>query len=293
MSKTQNFSIFYESKETEHNTIDAESLGQSLVSFSKAIKQADRMINGPESTIDIDVKAHKPGSFGVEFELTQILESARDVLQYLGIAATSGAIAGGGLMALLKKIGNRKVIGSVKNQDGKSIIELDDGEDLECDSVLEELATNPTFRQHYEDVFYNPVKHDESAVIYIKSEDGREIEKMELTELESFKKIDGRSIDSKTDNKTKNIRFTQVNFDSGTKGWRAELPNQDKDVAVKVTDTSFLNKVDKSETALVKGSLFEVELEIKTFFKVNQSPTYRYTITKVLKHRTSKDKKLL
>ncbi|WP_440053354.1 hypothetical protein ACSLBF_10435 [Pseudoalteromonas sp. T1lg65] len=293
MSTSQNFSIFYQSKETEEHIIDAESLGQSLISFSKALKMADRAINGPDSELDIDVKAHKPGSFGVEYEITHLLESARDVLQYLGIASSTGAITGGSLIALLKKIEGRKIKGTVRKQGKDSIIELDDGEKIECDSTLEELATNPEFRQHYEDVFYNPVKNDPNGSISIKNAASEVVEKLELSTLESFKKIDSRSVDSKTEEVTKNIRFTQVNFDSGSKGWRAELPNHDSDVAVKIADEAFLTKVDKSETSLVKGSLFEVKLEIKTFFKVNQSPTYRYTILEVIRHRTSKENKLI
>lgn len=293
MTTLNNFSIYYDTKSTDNHTIDAEELGNSIVSFAKSIKQADRLINGPDSNITIDVKAHKPGSFGVEFEVIQVLENAKNVLEYLGVASAAGAITGGSLIALIKNIGSRKVTGTLKKTDGKSVIQLNDGEEIECDSTLEELATNPVFRQHYENVFFNPVKHDDAAVISIQDNDGSEIEKIELSEVESFKKIDSRSIDSATEQVIKNIRFTQINFDSGSKGWRAEVPGVEKDVAVKVADEAFLSGVDKSETALVKGSLFEVKLEVKTFYKINKSPTYKYTILKVMRHRTSADKKLV
>ncbi|MAD90274.1 MAG: hypothetical protein CMK64_11260 [Pseudoalteromonas sp.] len=293
MMSPNNFSIYYRSKSTENHTIDAEELGHSIVSFAKAIKQANRLINGPESDISIDVRAHKPGSFGVEFEVIQLLENARNVLEYLGVASATGAITGGSLIALIKKIGSRKIAATIKKTSGKSIIELDDGEEIECDTSLEELATNPEFRQHYENVFFNPVKDDDAAVISIKDLNGSEIEKVELSEVESFKKIDSRSINSKTEQSIKNIRFTQVNFDSGSRGWRAEVPGVDKDVAIKVADEAFLSAVDKSETALVKGSLFEVKLATKIFYKINQSPTYKYTILQVMRHRTNKDNKLV
>ncbi|NSY36521.1 hypothetical protein DS891_23840 [Pseudoalteromonas sp. JC28] len=293
MSTSQSFSIFYRSKETENHTIDAESLGQSLISFAKALKMADIAINGPNSELEIDVKAHKPGSFGVEFEIVHLLENAKDILQYLGIVTTSGTITGGSLIALLKKVNGRKITGTVRKQGADSIIQLDDGSEIKCDATLEELATNPEFRKHYEDVFYNPVKNDPTATVCIEDAESKVVENLELKTLESFKKIDGRSVETKTEEFVKNIRFTQVNFDSGAKGWRAELPNHENDVAVKLADESFFSTIDKSETSLVKGSLFEVKLEVKTFFKVNQSPTYRYTILKVIRHRTSKEQKLI
>ncbi|WP_024607148.1 hypothetical protein [Pseudoalteromonas sp. TAB23] len=293
MSKSKNFSIFYDSDETKDHTIDAEVLGQSLISFSKAVKKADRVINGSDSTLEIDVKAHKEGSFGVTYEITQLLQSSLNVIEYIGITAATSAVVGGSVMALINNIAGRKMKGVVREGDDKSVIELDDGTKIECDRRLEELVTDQDFRKNYEDVFYTPIKNDPTAKVILKDSELKPLEVINQTQSENFKSIGTKSVETKEENVVTNIRFTQVNFDSGNKGWRAELPKLDSDVAVKIEDSKFLNSVDNSQQSMVKGSLFEVKLRIKTFFKINNSPSYKYTILEVIRHRTSSDKKLI
>ena len=148
MSKSKNFSIFYDSDETKDHTIDAEVLGQSLISFSKAVKKADRVINGSDSTLEIDVKAHKEGSFGVTYEITQLLQSSLNVIEYIGITAATSAVVGGSVMALINNIAGRKMKGVVREGDDKSVIELDDGTTFsEC--FLDHNGTGLSTVQHF------------------------------------------------------------------------------------------------------------------------------------------------
>lgn len=292
MSKSKNFSIFYDSDETKDHTIDAEVLGQSLISFSKALKKADRIINGPDSTLEIDVKAHKEGSFGVTYEITQLLTNARDIVEFVGIAYAGKKIIGGSVMALIDSIGGRKIVGVVRKTGEKSEIELKDGTKIKCNREIEELVTDPGFREDYENVFFNPIKDDVTASVIIKDKTLKPITIITQSDASKYKAIASKTLETKVDEVVKNIRFTQINFDSGTKGWRAELPNIDKDVAIQIEDNKFLNSIDASEQPMVKGSLYEVKLLIKTFYKINSSPTYKYTIIKVLKNRTHNGLKL-
>jgi hypothetical protein len=290
---SEQFSIYYRSKSTEKHSIDAEVLGQSLVSLSKAIKDADKLVNGEKSELQINVKAHKAGSFGIDYEVIQHLNNAKDILQMIGITGAVGAVASGTVMGIIKTISNSKMTGVVKKVNNKSVITLDTGEIVECDSDIETLVTSPDFRQKFEDVFFTPIKSDDTASIAILDEKEEVLHEIKSTESVSYKKIDSKSVDSKEVEEEKHIRFTQVNFDSGAKGWRMELHGLENDVGVKVVDEAFLKRISESQQSLVKGSLFKVTLKTKTNFSINKPPRYTYTILNVIRHLASDENNLL
>ena len=52
------FQISYDTLETANHTIDAEKLGEAIVSMSKVLKNANKVINGEESELSLEVEAH-------------------------------------------------------------------------------------------------------------------------------------------------------------------------------------------------------------------------------------------
>ncbi|USD30924.1 hypothetical protein J8Z24_18360 [Pseudoalteromonas sp. SCSIO 43201] len=290
---SKSFSISYDAESTKKHSINAEHLGESLINLSRAIKKADKALNGEESSVEVKVKAHKKSSFEVSYEVIQLLREAKDVLQILGIGGAAGAFVSGTVMELIKKYGSKKMVSVNKQHKGKSIISFDDGTKVECEREVETLLTDPEFRKNFEEVFYSPVQTQKDAKIHIKNESGDVIETITREDSESFKRINTRAVESKEETKVTHIRFVQVNFESGTKGWKMTLKDNDAPVPVKINDNRFINKIERSEQALVKNALFEVKLKVKINYNVGSSPRYTYTIEEVLKHIAAKENKLL
>ena len=88
----QVFKISYDTDETIDHTIDAEHLGQAIISTAKALKNADKIINGESSELELDVQAHSEGSFVVEF-VTFINSVGINPLTVLGFVTGNGVAA--------------------------------------------------------------------------------------------------------------------------------------------------------------------------------------------------------
>ena len=85
------FKLSYKLSSTEDHTIDAEVLGKSLTNMAGMLKEADKIVNGEESEIKVQVRAHEEGSFMVDM-VTWLNEGGIDILRTLGITLTTGAV---------------------------------------------------------------------------------------------------------------------------------------------------------------------------------------------------------
>lgn len=289
----QKFTISYDLPETADHTIDAVTLGKSLISMAELIKESDKILNGEHSEVRVDVKAHKEGSFEVEYVVAWLQGGGIDVLKTIGITAASTTAAGATLFGILKHLRSRKIqtslIQSTTNSRMSALLTLEDGTQVECDPKVRELLNSHSVRSKLATVIEQPAKNATSAKIKVFSGD-EETVVIEQEDVPAFQAPVKRLFQEvEVGNRAANVTFIQVN-NSSRNGWRARI--RDEEFAVKMDDEGFMERMNAKQDFPVKDEMFEVNLE--TTKKIYDGKTsYSYRITEVKRHRTTEDKKII
>ena len=291
LSEKRNFTLTYDMPETEEHTIDAETLANSLKSMSSALKQANKILNGEDAHLKVEVKAHKESSFAIEFVVDWLHAGGIDVLKTLGIATASTVTSTTGVISLIKKLRNRPIVTKVKIDDSEQWkFTLDDGTTVECSETQEKLISNHNFLKQLDTVINVPTRDSDTARVVFSDEDGHETP-LESSETSYFKAPPKKDMQENVVHvETKNIVFTNVNLEGKT-GWKARLPSGDIK-SIKMQDEAFLERIKNRERPFLKGDMFEVKMKTEERFLDGKSTTTR-TIIEVLRHRVEESKKLL
>ncbi|WP_447214193.1 hypothetical protein [Enterobacter ludwigii] len=295
MEKTTSFKVFYDAddKELSKHAIDAETLGNSILSMANLITKADDLLNEGGKSVKVLVSAPvEKGSVGVAYTVVQLLPDAIDVLKTIGIVGAVGTAVHASALSLIRHLGSKKVI-SVTRHTGKKkgIATLEvDGEDIECSAPVAALVTDPAIRNALIAVVQKPLEGKDSPVFKIVDSKGKEIVRLEGDETEEIKPVPkGTLLEKYVEIKEVNVKFTQVNFHS-EKGWRMEYKNEEHSVLL--TDYEFLAKVRGAEGTITSEDLFSVSLEITKTTSARASAE-KYVIKKVIRHRVAQGKKLI
>lgn len=295
MDKITSFKVFYDAddKELSKHAIDAETLGNSILSMANLISKADNLLNDGSKSVKVLVSAPvEKGSVGIAYTVVQLLPDAIDVLKTIGIVGVVGTAFHASALSLIRHLGSKKVI-SVTRHTGKrkgiATLEID-GEDIECSASVAALVTDPTIRDALIAVVQRPLEGKDEPVFKIVDDKGKEIMRLEGEETEEIKPVPrGTLLEKEVDVKKVNVKFTQVNFHS-EKGWRMEYKNEEHSVLL--TDYGFLAKVRDAAGTITSEDLFSVSLET-TRTKSARGATEKYVIKKVLRHRVAQGKKLI
>lgn len=282
LDKQRAFSISYDMKETEEHSIDAEVLGESLISLTRTIRNAEKVLNGENSQVKVEVKAHKEGSFTVDL-LTWYQSGGADVLNVLGFTAGGFSIASGTAFGVISQIKSQKIKAKVIKGKNAKIVLADDTE-IECSKDVANLVSNQTIRQELSRVISTPLIHSNGAKFVIKDENHQILDVLELDDALSFKALPKKTleeIEEQTDSVT--IIFSQVNFDGPT-GWRCELPNGDN-ISIRMRHEAFRNRINQGYETFVKGEPYIVKLTEKVTTKPDFTSVTRYYIDEVIRKK--------
>ena len=291
--ESQKFTLFYDAKKSELNKhkIDAYTLGTSILELSKMIYEADRIINSNEKSIDLLVTAPiKKGSVAIEFVANFLNSGGLDVLKYLGLTAASSSILGGSAISVTQKIREKRVL-SIETNSNSNIakIKLDD-ETIECDQTVAELVTNPKIRKAMSDVISQPLLNKQDPIFRVEV-DNEETLRLTNDHILNIRPLNKKSFNSLelTQTITTNVKLTQINFKSKN-GWKMVYDDEEKNVTIE--DESFLERINDNALAFKEGDMFKVELNIVEKSTANSKRT-QYIIKRVLRHRASKERKLV
>lgn len=289
-SQQKSFKISYDTPETADHTMDAEELGGSLISLSKVIKNADKLLNGEDSEVDVEVKAHNEGSYELEI-ITWLKDGGIDILQALGFSVVGGAFTSGTLIGLIKAIKGRKIEAKTQQQDNQVRLTLEDNDTITCSKEVASLISNYAVVKDLEDVILKPTKGSSSGSVKLINEAG-EIGSVEVSEADYFKAPPRSAMREETEHEEeREAVFTVVALESPT-GWKLKLPPDDTEYTVKMADERFLERVNDGDKQFVKGELFK--LKLKTIEReLDGKTTYTRIVTEVLRHRTSADRKII
>lgn len=282
------FEISYDTSETANHTIDAEKLGEAIVSTAKALKNADKILNGESSDLDLEVKAHSEGSFVVEF-VTYINSLGINPLTVLGFAG--GVLTVDTVFGAISQIKGRTIKLIKRESNGKTKLVLADNESVELDDDIAELVLNRDIRKNLDTIVKAPLEGTTNAKFITKDESGNVIELVDEV-VESFKTPANTVVEKVTvDEVTKDIRFVKVNFE-GSAGWQVRLPDNEV-ITVKMSDVEFLNRIRGNAQNFVKDDLFSVKLKTTTKLRTGNDPLYRTEIIKVIRHRVRPEAKII
>lgn len=270
-----------DSDDLRKHQIDAKALSAVLSNISDLIQEANEVINGGESEIDVKAKAgFVEGSFGIEFVLLQeAINACKDVLPYLGFTA---AAASGSLLSILRNIKAREVEDIVVNDDGTVDLVVE-GESIPTSPEIAKLVNSPRIRKSIDAVVHLPLTHTGSSVFQVMNplnlnESFIAINKEEkaafkVPPLARFSQIE-------TTETVAVIEFLQANKESISTGWKIRHLGEDSPVRLK--DETFFEKIKKPDAPSIFGLKFKVDLKVKTMTRENQPSKKTLTIDKII-----------
>ncbi|EIG26723.1 hypothetical protein [Haemophilus paraphrohaemolyticus] len=275
--RTTSFELVYDGGKTEDHVIDADVLGRSLMAFSAMVKEANELLNGPNSEISIEVKAYKEGSFETWFAIAQ-MGGQLNVAEVLGLA-TGGAVTGG-LIAVVNKLKGRKVTDVIIDERTQSL--KIDGETIESTKEINTLLQSNPIRKDLSKIFHQPISRDVKAKLYTGNKQ-QELLEVGFEQVNYFRDQQVTKTITTIEPDKQYIRIATINFASSQSGWKVILPNEETPVAVKINDEKFWKQVKENTARFSSDDLFYVELEIKTVDNgIEQKKTY--AIKQVIEH---------
>ncbi|WP_215810203.1 hypothetical protein [Vibrio alginolyticus] len=276
----QVFKLSYDMEETANHTIDAETLGHSILSMTSTIKKASKLLNGENSDLQVEVRAHQEGSFMVEF-VTWLNNGGADVLQTLGIASAVGVAGANTVFGAMEELKGRKIVGSVR-RNGKVILKTKDGSDHELEPDVAKILLDKDVRKDIETVFKTPIENKKDAKLIIKNENDDELKVVASEDVATFKKLPQKTLEQvEEETNQMTIHFSQVNFEGAT-GWKFKLPNGDIE-SVRMNHEAFINRINQGYEEFSKTKPCLVQMKTVKTTKPDGSVNTRYTIEEVIR----------
>ncbi|EMR35180.1 MULTISPECIES: hypothetical protein [Vibrio] len=276
----QVFKLSYDMEETEDHTIDAETLGHSILSMTSTIKNANKLLNGENSDLQVQVRAHQEGSFMVEF-VTWLNNGGADVLKTLGIISAVGVAGANTVLGAMEELKGRKIVGSIRRS-GKVILKTKDGSEHELEPDVAKILLDKDVRKDIETVFKTPIENKKDAKLVIKNENNEEMKVVVSEDAATFKKLPQKTLEEvEEETKQMTIHFSQVNFEATT-GWKCKLPNGEIE-SVRMNHEAFIHRINQGYEEFSKTKPCLVMMKTVKTTKADGSVNIRYTIEEVIR----------
>lgn len=284
------FSISYDGEGTLYDVhqISAVELAEIISSMNNLVLESNKILNRKdvkdENSLPLLMVSApiKEGSIIIDFimNLPDIVDGI-DVAKTIGFSAC-GSFAVGSLFELIKQRGNKRPKSVTLDQaTDEAIIEDFDGNKYTTSISASKLINSPKIRDSVQKVIYNPGQKP-NAVISILDANGVPIEKIDNTEISSYKSESKQNAPVIT-RSTTTIKFVKINL-YGDDGWTFYFAGRNKNVrSVKIEDAAFLSQVQNATVKFDTTLLFEVDLETTTETTKSGRTASKYVIKKVIK----------
>lgn len=284
------FKISYDIDKTSDHTIDAELLGESIVSTARLIKNTNKILNGEDAELNIDIKAPAEGSLVVEF-VTLLSSAGINPLTTLGFVA--GSVSGAAtVLGALQELKSRKITLVEEEEDNEVKLKLSDNSTLNLPSEIAKITLNKGVRKNLEKIINDPIHGAHSGSVIFKNENDKSVVNIPVNQVSYYKKQSKSVVDEVDDiDEDKEVRFVKVNFD-GVTGWQVKLPDNSV-VSVRMSDEDFIERVNQSRQKFSKEDLFSVRLKTVVTKRHGTKPSYKREITRVKRHRKNEEDKII
>ena len=287
--------LVYDGPSLADGSMNVRDLAPALMAIGSFFDDANRIVNGPNATIGVNVRATAPGSFEILFQVTQTAGSSGilpgDVSQFISTAADLKELLVGigsagtvGLIWLIKQLRGRnpKI---TKINDEVYTLTVDD-KMYEVPLRLLRLYQDIKIRRNIEDMI-KPLREPGIDVVHFRERDSI-IQSISKKDIPSFTLPDEREV---IIDKTTHLALSLVSvvFKEGNK-WR--LTDGTSEFLVTIKDERFLKDIDEAAVTFSKRDILVCEL------RTIQWQTFAGLITehevlKVLEHRTARQLMLL
>lgn len=288
------FQITYDAPEGEYalHQIDAEKLANAILGMRNLIVEAVDVVTGGHETVRLKVTAPvKEGSVVVSFMALATSPAALEAISYLGFGVSGASVVGGSLVALVKKIGGRKITNVIVEKEAEDAKITVGDEVIVANKKIVDLVISRKVREALGDVVKKPLDGIDGSVFKVLSNEDAVLLEIPASDTHGFSPLPKGSLEEERVEKfMTTVSFAQVNFSSAN-GWRMVMPDR-SEKAVTLKDEAFIGKVYRNQAAFKKEDLFEVEVEMKSTIRPTRSK-HEYSILKVTKHFVDSSRKLL
>ena len=284
------FYVVYDGPALQGNQMDVRDLAPALLALSDAFEEANRVINGSQTEIRLDVKASfQTGCFGIDLVSTQgVLNTLANWAQGVDISsaadiATLLGFSGAGVLHAIKWVKGRKIT-KITVKDGKARVYIDE-DFIEVEEKVISLFRNTKIRDSFEEVITKPLskegidsfgftsgKKDLSPSCTIKKEEAEyfkappvEDEMLDEREYETSVQIVGISFQEKN----------KWRFSDGSSPFYSDI-----------VDENFMARVNNHQISFAKDDLLKVVMQEKQKLTKDGIKTEK-SILKVLSHRSA------
>ncbi len=280
MSETT-FTLTYDGPSLADHTMDVADLAPALVALSQFMKSAARLTQGEDFQVVVRAKALETGCFQIVLDVSGSFAS--QVVDLLA-GKTATAIANllgitGGALGLITWIAGRKVRRLRPSRKGYTVIELEDGVEVEVPEAEALVALDPPARAALEKVV-EPLEKDGIDTVAFKMPSGT----VTVTEsdIDAFKAVVHAGDEILETTAPMVFSIVSLSFQPGNK-WRLST-GKGAPISVTVDDADFIDRVQRSEIAFAKGD-FLICLVRTTSREAQGKLVTDYTIVKVQEHR--------
>ena len=295
-SNHEHFHVVYDGPALLEHQMDVRDLAPALIAIADLLTAANQEINGEAAEVRVQVNASfKAGSFGIELMATQqLMAQLRDIFAGSGASAICnaytlmgmlGLAGGGGLIALLRKLGGKQPV-KIEQAGALGTVWISDTESVEVDRNVIRLYRNRMVRASL-DKTMSPLKREGIDSFGIVMDDKVELD-IEAAEVGAFA-ADSETAPVVSDTVVEEmLQIESLTFKDGNK-WRVH--NGIAPFYTTIEDAEFLAKIDAG-ARFGKGDLLNVDLR-RVQRMVNRRLVSDYRVVKVREHRAPSQQALL
>lgn len=281
------FTVSYNGPALDGHTMDVRDLAPALLSLSSVFTEASTLIYHDKVDVRLHVRAMEPGSFDVDLALVQtfagqvkdllIGDWSNAALNLVGLVVASKA-AGGGLIALIKKLRGRSPARIKELENGMVRIDID-GESIEIHKDLLSLYQDINIRQAVSKAV-SPLRKE--GIDSIRFRNGRKVvEEITKADVDSFAPPHLPEEVVLKERRKAAFSIVSLAFKDENK-WR--LHDGNNTIYVTIDDEDFLRKVESNEIAFRKSDILICEVEdIST--RDESGLNTEHHVIRVLEHR--------
>ncbi len=282
VSQEAQFGLVYDGPAVADGVMNVRDLAPAMLAVGTLFEAANTRLNGPGTTVNVNVKATAAGSFEVSYAVVQavsdqtplkLLQTAVDLKEY--IVGGSGASLAGGLFWLMRRLRNRKP--QVEQVNAGLYRLIVDGETFECPIELLRLYQDIGVRMSIAEIV-KPVWNEGISALEVRDQ-GRTIQRVTKEDLPYFDVADAELL---TD-QTRRLAFSIISlaFREGNK-WR--LSDGSATYSVTMSDGAFQKRVDANGVAFAKGDVLVCELRTMQW-QIAEGVRSEYEVVQVVEHR--------